>query len=120
MIVFVIHPYKINKNIDEPWNFDDLWFFDDPILNIKNEQFLSGSELFMKQINKSFSDNNKSFILMFSDEPFDDAKFILEWKNDIYYFKDFNLFGHLPDKLLNYFKYKPNKIYLSAIRKEDL
>jgi hypothetical protein len=107
MSFFIIHPYKNN-----------IWQFDDPVLNIKNEEFLSGSELFLEEINKSFPPNNQSFILMLSDKPFEDASYVFEWQNDSYKFN--NLTGKLPQKLINYFKKKPTKIFVSAFRKQDL
>ena len=55
---------------------------------------------------------------MLSDQPFEDASYVFEWQNDSYKFN--NLTGKLPQKLINYFKKKPTKIFVSAFRKQDL
>lgn len=119
MEIFIVKPYRTKTKILEPWFFDDLWFFDDEVFDIKKEQFLNGSDIILKHINKQFTQEADFFYLVFSNHKFENYNYVLELSDSVYYLKGTSIFGNFPDKLLNYFRKVPEKIYLYAFRKEE-
>ena len=119
MEIFIIKPYRKRTEVLEPCFYDDLWYFDDPVFEIKEEQFLNGSDIILSHINKQFSKEAEFFYLILSNHKFENYNYTLELKNDNYALHNTSLLGKLPDKLLNYFRKLPKKIYLYAFRKDE-
>jgi len=119
MKMFIIKPYRIKNKVLAPWFYDDLWFFDDEVFKIKEEQFLNGSDIILKHINNKFPKEQEFFYLVFSNYEFENYNYTLNLRDNVYYLQNTTIFGNFPVKLLNYFKKTPSKIFLYAFRNEE-
>jgi len=69
--LFVIKPYQ--------WN--GMWVFDDPRVGLDKEPFVAGADTMIDTATalKGIENAERGFLMVFSEQPFPDADFQLDW-----------------------------------------
>jgi len=108
--IMVIYPYK----------HQGVWVFDDEIVGLVQEPFVSGADEIIEKMVAEIPDAENGFILFFSASPFPGYQFVFEWRHreeyggNWYYSKDIDMEGWLCPALFKYFDNAPEKIYAQS------
>jgi hypothetical protein len=106
-------------NVIAPYRYLDMWVFDDPRVGLEAEPFVGGADLMIDEITSHIPNAAGGFIMVFSQAPFPDHQFRLEWRKEdrggnVYYSQALDLEGWLCPALLRYFEDKPTEIYVQV------
>ena len=104
--IIAIHPYKVKG----------LWVFDDPAVGLRQEPFVSGTDIIIDHMVKDIPDAESGFTLLFSAEPFPGFQVKFEWRRaelsgNWYYSAALGMEGWLCPALLKYFGSPPPRLY---------
>lgn len=104
-------------NVIAPYRYLDMWVFDDPRVNLQAEPFVGGADTMIDRVTAHIPNAAEGFIMVFSQTPFPDHQFRLEWRRgerggNIYYAKDLDAEGWLCPALMRYFDTVPQEIYV--------
>ncbi|MBS1239730.1 MAG: hypothetical protein H6R45_436 [Proteobacteria bacterium] len=106
-------------NVIAPYRYLDMWVFDDPRVGLTAEPFVGGADTMIDRITADIPNAAEGFIMVFSETPFPDHQFRLEWRREersgnVYYSRDLDAEGWLCPALLRYFESKPAEIYVQV------
>ena len=97
------------------------WLFDDPEKDIVAEPFVEGSSELITAIQGQMGLSGSTLSVSFSDEPFPESRFKLEWRDsrddgtwNQYYSKRLDMENWLCPVLLRYFQKAPKKLYMAV------
>lgn len=107
--LFVIAPYR----------YQGMWVFDDPVVGLSREPFVSGIDRMIDRLVADISGAEKGFRLVFSENPFPGHQVKLEWRRqeyggNWYWSPQFELEGWLCPALFKYFPQAPRQLYARA------
>jgi hypothetical protein len=104
--IIAIHPYK----------YEGLWVFDDAMVGLVQEPFVSGADDIIERMVQGIPDADGGFTLLFSATPFPGHQTMFEWRRtdlggNWYYSRDLGIEGWLCPALFRYFEAAPERIY---------
>jgi hypothetical protein len=122
--LFPVHP-KVAEFPDrvltiEPYRWEGLWVFDDPLTGLEKEPFVSGVPEMIDRLVANIPDAANGFRLSFAVFPFDGHQTSLTWvrademEGNWYRADDYGSEGWLCPALFCYFPAAPTKIYVRA------
>lgn len=106
-------------NVIAPYRYLDMWVFDDPRVGLEAEPFVGGADTMIDQVISHIPNAAAGFIMVFSQYPFPDHQFRLEWRREerggnVYYSEALDAEGWLCPALLRFFEDKPAEIYVQV------
>jgi hypothetical protein len=105
-----------------PYRHAGTWVFDDPVVGLRREPFVSGIPEMMDELVKDIPDAEHGFRMLFSAQPFPGHTHHLVWRRgdesgNWYYNEAFNKEGWLCPGLFKYYTEAPKDIYIKAEKK---
>jgi len=105
-----------------PYKFEDMWVFDDPMVGLRQEPFVSGADTVIDILTKDIPNAVNGFKLVFSAEPFPgySARFIWsrpELGGNWYSWPERGVDGWLCPALFKYFEAAPKELYVKVSAK---
>lgn len=102
-----------------PYRYQDMWVFDDELVGLIREPFVSGIPEMLDILVADIPDASKGFKLIFSATPFPGYQAELFWQRDEYggnwySWQEKEMEGWLCPALFKYFDLAPANIYLQA------
>jgi hypothetical protein len=103
-----------------PYRYEGTWVFDEPMLGLQKEPFVSGVPEMIDYLVKDVPNaNDKGFRMTFSDKPFPGHQKKLTWVRaetggNVYRIKDPATEGWLRPAMFKYFSKTPKAIYVKA------
>ncbi len=109
-------------NVINPYKWNGMWVFDDPNVGLHHEPFVAGVPELIEIATAGMKNPESGFVVVFSKNPFPDAKICLEWTRaectgNIYLWREVNKEGWLCPALLRYFSSPPKNIYIQIKEK---
>ena len=104
-------------NVIAPYRYLDMWVFDDPRVGLEAEPFVGGADTMIDRVTAHIPNADKGFIMVFSQTPFPDHQFRLEWRREerggnMYHSQELEIEGWLCPALMRYFDAVPSEIYV--------
>lgn len=118
-------PGKMNSLlIIAPYKHSGMWVFDDPLVGLSKEPFVSGADQIMDLLSAHLPGAEKGFTLVFSAQPFPgyEARFVKgreEYGGTWYSWPERSVEGWLCPALFKYFPEAPKEIYVHTRPKKD-
>lgn len=102
-----------------PYRHAGTWVFDDPVVGLKREPFVSGVPELIDKLVADIPNADEGFRLVFSAQEFPGYDDKLVWKREgpsgnWYYSEKFKAEGWLCPALFKYFRQAPKEIYVKA------
>jgi hypothetical protein len=121
LLIFVVAiAVPVNAiNVIHPYKHEGMWVFDDPLVGLRREPFISGADTMIDKAVADIPNAEKGFSLIFSSTPFPGQQIMLQWRRsesggDWYYSPELQQEGWLCPALLKYFAKAPSAIYVSV------